>query len=193
MFGEGLVDYGWAISKDVYRWSDDNQAEIEAGWVAQGQTIEELAENLAAQSGNPAIDTAALQATVDAWNAAAAAGEPDPFGRTEMLPLDQPPYYAAELSMTVMYTIGGLTADATGRTLNVGGDWIKGLWHAGDVGQPVSPGVLGACPAGAMGSLAVRDMTAAPTRELAGEVAEEVEPAGADGVAVAADGTGAGA
>lgn len=191
MLGEGLVDYGWAISKDIYRWSDNNQVELEAGWIAQGNTIDELAQNLAAQSGNPPIDAAVLQATIDAWNASVAADEPDPFGRTDRRPIDQPPYYAAELSMTVMYTIGGLTADASGRTLDVAGEWIEGLWHAGDVGQPISPSVLGACPAGAIGTLAVRDMASAPVRDIAGEVACEVEPVGEQGVAVATDGLGA--
>lgn len=74
--------------------------------------------------------------------------------------------------------------EATG--LRVSG--TRAMWAS-----PFLRACWGACPAGAMGSLAVRDRAAAPTRELAGEVAEEVEPAGADGVAVAADGIGAGA
>lgn len=188
ILGEGLIDYGWAISKDIYRWSADNRAELEAGWIAQGETLEELAANLAASSGNDPVDAAALQATVDAWNEAVAAGEVDPFGRTAMLPLDQPPFYAVELSMAAMYTIGGLTADATGRTQDIAGEWIAGLWHAGDVGQPISPSVLGACPAGATGALAVRDMASAPTREIVGEVANEVEFVGERGASVAAGG-----
>lgn len=55
------------------------------------------------------------------------------------------------------------------------------------------PGRDGACPAGALGTLAVRDMAAAPAREIAGEVANEVEPVGEAGVAVARDGMVAGA
>lgn len=190
VLGEGLVDYGWAISKDVYRWSADNQAELEKGWIAQGETVEELAAALAESSGNDAVDAAALQQTIDAFNELASSGEADPLGRTDLKPLDQPPFYAAELSMTAMYTIGGLTAGADGRTLNTAGEWIPGLWHAGDVGQPFNPAVLGACPAGAIAGLAVRDMAAAPTREIAGEVLNEVEPLGEAGVAIATNGTG---
>lgn len=180
--GEGLVDYGWALSTDAYDWSADNQAEVEAGWIATGNTIEELVENLAAQSGNAPIDAAALQATIDAFNAAAQAGEPDQYGRTDARPLGEPPYYAAELSMTLMYTIGGLAAEgAEGRTLDGNGAHIPGLWHAGDVGQPCSPNVLGCCPAGATGALAVRDIAASPAREVAGEVANEIAPVDAQG------------
>lgn len=184
--GEGLIDYGWAISKDIYRWSDDNQAEVEAGWIAQGATIEELAANLAEQSGNDPIDPAALQATIDAWNAAVEAGEPDPFGRTNMQPIDQPPYYAAQMSMTLMYTIGGLTAAGIdGRTLDGEGNPIEGLWHAGDVGQCSGANPLGACPASSTGTLAVRNMALADAREIPGTVLNEVEPVGDEGIAVA--------
>lgn len=105
--------------------------------------------------------------------------------------MDQPPFYAVELSMAVMYSIGGLAADATGRTLGVDGQWIASLWHAGDVGQPIAPGVMGACPISALDTLAVRVMAAALACEIDGEVAGEVEPVGEAGVAVARDSIGA--
>ena len=187
--GEGLIDYGWAISKDVYRWSVDNQEEVARGWIAKGDTIEELVANLAEQSGNAPINAAALQETIDAWNDQADSGTPDPFGRIAVQAINQPPYYAAEMSMTLMYTIGGLTAaGADGQTLDWTGEVIAGLWHAGDVGQCATTNPLGACPASTMGTLAVRNMASAPSRDIAGDILCEIKLVGEKGRSVAEKG-----
>lgn len=124
LFGSEAVggfwaDYGWAYSKGIYTWSADNQAELDKGWLVRGDTLEELAANLAAQSGQAPLDAAALAATVQEYNAAAASGQ-DALGRTAMLPLDKGPFYAAELSMSVMYTIGGLKVQPGGRNAGLG-------------------------------------------------------------------------
>lgn len=135
--GGFLADYGWAYSKGIYTWSADNQAELDKGWLVQGDTLEELAASLAAQSGRA--------------------------------PLDKGPFYAAELSMSVMYTIGGLKSSPVGETLDWAGDPISGLCHAGDVGQLCEIGPQGACGCSAMGTLAVRAMCVGEAHTIPGE------------------------
>lgn len=181
-----LSDYSWAYSKGVYTWTTNNQEELSKGWIAQGETLEELAANLAEQSGNDAIDAESLKATVEAYNIGANGGS-DAFGRSEMEALEGP-FYAIELGMASMYTIGGLTCGLDGRTLDNEGDHIEGLWHAGDIGQIRVVNPEGCCPAGATAALAMRDMATVESREIAGDVATECEPAPEDAVAIASGG-----
>ena len=143
MFEGGPVgprDYfcGYASMYGLYNWSEDNQAELERGWFVKGDTIEELVANLAAQSGNPAIDAEALRATIAEYNAACAAGEDAKFGRSSFYldPIGDGPYYAAQILPTAVYTIGGLSGGENGETLDWDGNPIPRLYHAGDVGQP---------------------------------------------------------
>ena len=58
--------------------SEDNQAEIEKGWIIKADTLEELAEKCHATDlwgHDLTIDPQGLAATVEAYNAAAQAGE----------------------------------------------------------------------------------------------------------------------
>ncbi len=140
-----LSPIGWAYAKDVYTWSDDNRAELEKGWFVEADTIEELVQKLAEQSGNEPLDAATLQQTIDTYNGYCADGyDPDCHrleypnmfvGEPSMQPLGEPPYYAAQISPCALYTIGGLHWGEGGATLDWDGNPIPGLYHAGDVGQ----------------------------------------------------------
>ena len=85
-----------------YDWSEDNNAELEIGWITKGDTIPDLAIKIG-------LDPSALDATIARWNADAASGEDTEFGRTLMLkPLStKGPYYAVELSPSMLNTQGG--------------------------------------------------------------------------------------
>lgn len=142
MFEAGPIgprDYwcGFASMYNVYNWSEDNQAELERGWFVKADTIEELVEKLAAQSGNEAIPAETLKQTIEAYNAGCAE-QKDAFGRSEFYldAIGEGPYYAAQILPTVVYTIGGLQGGENGETLDWNGNPIPRLYHAGDVGQP---------------------------------------------------------
>ena len=62
---------------DWYTWSQDNQAEIEKGWIVKADTLEELAEKLG-------IDPTGLADQVARYNEGCASGE-DEFGRDLVL------------------------------------------------------------------------------------------------------------
>lgn len=138
--GPGVNNYqcGYVSLRGLYFWSEDNQAELDRGWLVKADTIEELVEKLAEQSGNDPIDVEALKATIEAYNAACDAGEDTAFGRDGFMlnKIATPPYYAAEIEPAAVYTIGGLSCGENMETLDWDGNPIPRLYHAGDVGQP---------------------------------------------------------
>lgn len=99
-----------------------------------GSTVDELARKAG-------IDPDGLRATLDAHNAAAEAGEPDPAGKpAEFVRLIQhPPYALLDISIRPsvaypcpMLTLGGLVVDeGTGGVLDPGDKAIPGLYAAG--------------------------------------------------------------
>ena len=184
--GGNFATIGWAYAKDIYTWSADNQAELERGWFVQADTVEELVQKLAEQSGHDPID---------AYNGYCADGyDPDchrleysnkVYGEPSMLPLGQPPYYACEISPCAIYTIGGLHWGEGGATLDWDGNPIPGLYHAGDVGQYSEVSVVGLQDCMAMGAITCRTICGQPSREIPGEAATVVEAPTAGQIAAA--------
>lgn len=115
-----------------YLWSQDNQAELARGWILKGDTMADIAAAIE-------IDPEKLKSTIDKYNADCAAGKDD-FGRSadKMRPLGDGPYYAIELVPSIIYSIGGLTTDECGRTLNWRDEPIQRLYSAGNIGQVVT-------------------------------------------------------
>lgn len=110
-----------------YQWSRDNLAEIEAGWIVKGDTIEELAEKL----GTPD-----LAATVAAWNEACAGAE-DKLGRAASADqaLDTPPFYAIETYPAVLGMQAGTRRNTKCQAMNVEGNPIPRLYSVGECGS----------------------------------------------------------
>lgn len=100
---------------------------IAQGRAFKGNTLEELA----AQIG---VDPANLVKTVNDFNAAVEAGQPDEFGRTLFdKKIDSPPYYAAARVPTVHHTMGGVEINEFTQVLDGNGAVIPGLYAAGEV------------------------------------------------------------
>lgn len=128
--GNTTSNMTWAnvIPSEGYIWSDDNKAELDKGWILKADTLEELA-------GLMGVDPAVLAETVATYNAGCEDGE-DAFGRNPdmLIPLGSGPYYAVELGISMLYTIGGLMTDANGRTVDWSNNPIPRLYSAGNVG-----------------------------------------------------------
>jgi hypothetical protein len=158
----------WAWTHSGYTWSADNSAEIEKGWILKADTIEELAAQMTTMhllTGQPiSVDAAGLKVAIDEYNAGCAAGV-DAFGRDpgKLKPIDTPPYYAAEIVPSALYTIGGLMTDRGGKVLDWSNSPIPRLYAAGNVGQGLELGPCGVC--GCMGdaTLTVRDAVSLKT------------------------------
>lgn len=101
---------------------------VDAGYYVTGNTMAEVAEKLG-------INAEQLQATVDSFNAAAAAGENDEFtGEPENRPLDaEVPYYAVRVESANHMTKGGVVANEKAEVLYEDGSVVKGLYASGEV------------------------------------------------------------
>ena len=131
---------GWNIH-GIYKWSEDNQAEIEKGWIVKADTLEELAEKCHATDlwgHDLTIDPQGLAATVEAYNAAAEAGEDAEFGRPAMAPLGEGPYYAMEIVPITLYATGGAAHNERAQAIDWADEPIDRLYVAGLVGDPWS-------------------------------------------------------
>lgn len=116
----------------LVEWSQDNQAEIDRGWILAGSTIAEVAAAAGVEDPEEAERSAAD------YNRRCRDGLPDPFGRPAdtMVPLEGPPYYAVPLWPGGSNTTGGPRRDRHGRVLDAFGAPITGLYAAGELGQP---------------------------------------------------------
>lgn len=120
----------WNVVVEGYRWSPDNAAEVERGWITQAPSIRELAVAIGR-------DPDAVEQTVDRWNESAVAGSDEEFGRdpARMAPIATPPFYAVELVPGVGMTTGGGKRDSRARVLDHDGVPIPRLYEAGELGS----------------------------------------------------------
>ena len=124
----GLV--GHALVNGVYDWSDDNQAEIGAGWIMPAPTIAALAGTIGAE---PQV----LEDTIACYNHACAMQCDTVFGRhgKSMRPFGAPPYYAVELGLSLVNTQGGPRRNAQCQVLDQRARPIPRLYAAGELGS----------------------------------------------------------
>jgi len=114
----------------LYRWSRDNRAELEKGWIISGADIKELALKLN-------MDPEVLEGTVRRYNEFCRLGEDRDFGRppSHLAPLDEPPFYAVRLWPGGPNTQGGPRRNCRAQVLNVDGVPIPRLYAAGELGS----------------------------------------------------------
>ena len=126
--------HGVVGTPNGYRWSADNLAEVRRGWIARAGGPAELAERLG-------LDPAVLTTTLTEFNAAAAAGRDDRFGRRAeyMAALDPTDLYAIEVWPAVATTSGGPRRDACSRVVRPDGTLVPGLYAAGGAGTVWGP------------------------------------------------------
>lgn len=117
-----------------YRWSADNLTEVRRGWITRAGSPTELAERLG-------LDPAVLTPMLTEFNAAAAVGRDDRFGRRAeyIVPLDLADLYAIELWPAVATTSGGPRRDACSRVVRPDGTPVPGLYAAGGAGTVWGP------------------------------------------------------
>ena len=128
--------------------SNPQEAEslFERGLMVKADTIEELAEHFE-------IDKDALLETVKTFNENSAKEE-DPEFNLRMLgwQIKDAPFYMMKAAPAVHHTMGGLKINTEAQVLNTDGEWIDGLYAAGEV----TGGIHGS---NRLGSVAMADIT----------------------------------
>lgn len=124
---------GWGALMNGYCWSEDNTAEIDQGWIKQAQSLPALAAAIN-------IDPQVLKRTVENYNDACKRGVDDAFGRDSatLAPICKPPFYAIICSPLLGWSNGGPRRDGRARVLDTAGDWIEGLYAAGNLSSTYS-------------------------------------------------------
>lgn len=144
-----MDNMGWN-SRGLYTWSDDNQTELERGWIVKADTLEELAAKISGTDmwgAEISIDPTGLAEQVKAYNEACEAGVDEEFGRSDLEPIGDGPYYAAEIVPVTLYTIGGASVSEHAEALDWSDKPVARLYLAGNVGNPYmvhSPALVGA-------------------------------------------------
>ncbi|MGI6208461.1 MAG: FAD-dependent oxidoreductase [Anaerolineae bacterium] len=136
LFGSRM---SWAHNIEGYECSENNEVEVEKGWVVKADTIRELAEKLGR-------DPDELEATVERWNESCAAGKDLEFDTGDpnftsydrppelLVPFTEGPFYAVEIFPCCLNTQGGMVRDLQGRVIDVEGNPIPRLYAAGENG-----------------------------------------------------------
>lgn len=122
------IDRIWTPSSSCYGPKEVWTAAARSEKALKADTLEELAELMEVP-----VDT--FVASIERWNAMAAAGKDEDFGfpGDMMMTIDTPPYYATKEFADGLCTAGGLLVDTECRVLDKNRTPIEGLFAAGVV------------------------------------------------------------
>jgi succinate dehydrogenase/fumarate reductase flavoprotein subunit len=126
---DGHPSHGWTQIIERYEWSKDNSTELAKGWIKTADSIAALASVIG-------LNATTLVDTVDRWNRHVAAGHDADFGRTLMMKLiGDGPYYAVEMSPSMLNTQGGPRRNENAQIVRPDGSPIPRLYSAGELGS----------------------------------------------------------
>jgi hypothetical protein len=121
--------HGWTQIIERYEWSEDNSAELAKGWIKTAESLPALASLLG-------LSADALVGTVDRWNRYCDTKHDAEFGRSLMTaPIVEKPFYAVELSPSMLNTQGGPRRNERGQIVRPNGTPISRLYSAGELGS----------------------------------------------------------
>lgn len=132
--------------RDWDGWSQDNQAEVDKGWIIKADTIDELAAKM--KEWDSWMDAETLKATIAEYNGFCAEGKDPRFDRepqTLVAIAEEGPYYAYAIYPGSCSTLGGPEKNVNGQVLDPAGNPIPRLYAAGCFGnfQDHSYGITG--------------------------------------------------
>jgi succinate dehydrogenase/fumarate reductase flavoprotein subunit len=113
-----------------YRWSENNGEEIRKGWIAGSDSALDLAGKLGIKNG------ARLHETVESYRRACGAGVDEKFGRAQKtLSGLEGRLYGIALWPCLLNTQGGPRRNVRGEIIDAGGNPLKRLYGAGELGS----------------------------------------------------------
>lgn len=118
------------INRELYKWSEDNSAEIAKGWIKKGDSVADLAKKIS-------VDASILENTMTTYNQYCKTGKDLDFGRPkeDLEPIQGPPYYAIQTWPALFCTQGGPRRDKEARVLDPDRKPIPRLYAAGELGS----------------------------------------------------------
>jgi succinate dehydrogenase/fumarate reductase flavoprotein subunit len=124
------MKFGWYNWYTKYKWSQDNNAEIEKGWIIRGETIQDLADKLE-------IKPDSLEKTITTYNQFCEAGVDSEFERPKanLAKIDQPPYVALKIYPIMYNTQGGPRRNPLCQIIDPFNNAIPRLYSAGELGS----------------------------------------------------------
>lgn len=97
------------------------------GLVVKADTIEEAAAFFE-------IDAETLKSTIERYNGFVEKGEDEDFQRRgNLAALKEGPYYIQQVTPAIHHTMGGLRINGDAKVISTEGEWIEGLYAAGEV------------------------------------------------------------
>lgn len=135
--------------------------------LAEGRVVKK-ADTIAGLAQTIGVPPDALAKTVDAYNGHVSAGKDPDFGRTELVAIRQPPFYAIAASGVIFMTMGGVKTNDRLQVVGTDGRVISGLYAAGEVmgaAQWMGDGLMSGAGNGAAlvyGRLAAQSAVAGP-------------------------------
>jgi len=121
-----------------YKWSADNNKEIENGWILKADSLEELAYKIKSMPNNrKRFEFSILDETVKRWNSAVIKGNDREYLRhaESLVPVKAPPFYAMEAWPVITNTQGGPEHNRHRQVLDAEGKPIPRLYTAGELGS----------------------------------------------------------
>jgi succinate dehydrogenase/fumarate reductase flavoprotein subunit len=116
------------------------------GYFFRGDTIHELAGRIKNPYQSHPMSGAALQETVNRYNAFVAAGVDADFNKpTPLHPIARPPFYAAWSTPILHDSLTGLRTDTNAQVVDIRGEAIPGLYCAGESQGGFAQHGLGRC------------------------------------------------
>jgi len=128
-----ITSMSWNGAVEGLTWSEDNQRELDKGWITQGDSIQ----NLAAKLGRDPIE---LDKEVEEYNRCCKLGRDDRFGRPAagLKSIKGPPFYGIEIVPCIVATTGGGRRNERAQVLDRSGEPIPRLLEAGELGSVIS-------------------------------------------------------
>lgn len=137
--GRGPCNPPGGIMGDIYYvWSDDNQKEIERGWIVKANTLEELARTLQADPDHGGLmEPSSFLATMKRYNESCRKGEDHDFQKPKewLQPIEDPPYYAVKLWPGGPNTQGGPKRNGRAQIVRTDNSPVPRLYSAGELGS----------------------------------------------------------
>lgn len=121
---QGSAGFSLRLGTAGYKWSRDNQEEIDKGWIIQADTLRDL-------SDRTGTEPSRLQNAVRIYNDHAKAGNDPVFGREKPIPIEGPPFFALKGYPGLFSTCGGPRINEKAQVTDVRAQIVARLYAAG--------------------------------------------------------------